>query len=50
MTCGFSGADIKKLCQQAGKVAIREAIEEEMKKERERMANSAPDDDVRNPM
>ena len=39
MTNGFSGADITEICQRACKLAIREAIEAEMKREHERAAN-----------
>lgn len=39
MTNGFSGADITEICQRACKLAIREAIEAEMRRERERAAN-----------
>lgn len=39
MTNGFSGADITEICQRACKLAIREAIEAEMRRERERDAN-----------
>lgn len=41
-TSGFSGADLTEICQRACKLAIREAIETEIKRERER----GPDDDM----
>lgn len=36
VTKGFSGADLTEICQRAVKMAIRENIESEIKKERER--------------
>jgi len=36
MTHGFSGADLTEICQRACKLAIRESIEKEIQKERER--------------
>ena len=36
VTHGFSGADLTEVCQRACKLAIREAIETEIKRERER--------------
>lgn len=39
MTVGFSGADITEICQRACKLAIREAIEADIRREREREAN-----------
>jgi len=41
-TSGFSGADLTEICQRACKLAIRECIESEIKRERER----GPDDDM----
>ncbi len=37
-THGFSGADLAEICQRAAKLAIRESIEADIKRERERMA------------
>ena len=45
-THGFSGADLTEICQRACKLAIREAIESEIRRERERADN--PDDDMVN--
>lgn len=42
VTHGFSGADLTEICQRACKLAIRESIEQEIRRERERDAN--PDD------
>jgi len=39
MTHGFSGADLTEICQRACKTAIRENIEAEIRRERERAAN-----------
>jgi transitional endoplasmic reticulum ATPase len=36
---GFSGADLTEICQRACKLAIRESIEAEIKKEKERAQN-----------
>ncbi|KAJ7377028.1 hypothetical protein OS493_030985 [Desmophyllum pertusum] len=44
VTHGFSGADLTEICQRACKLAIRESIESEIKKERERADN--PDLDM----
>ena len=38
VTKGFSGADLTEICQRACKLAIRENIEADIKKERERQA------------
>ena len=38
MTKGFSGADLTEICQRACKLAIRENIDAEIKKEKERQA------------
>lgn len=38
VTPGFSGADLTEICQRAAKLAIRESIEKEVMKERERKA------------
>ncbi|EST06364.1 CDC48, N-terminal subdomain protein [Kalmanozyma brasiliensis GHG001] len=37
-THGFSGADLAEICQRAAKLAIRESIEADIKRERERIA------------
>lgn len=39
MTNGFSGADLTEICQRACKLAIRESIENEIRRERERHTN-----------
>ncbi|ELW70284.1 Transitional endoplasmic reticulum ATPase [Tupaia chinensis] len=39
MTNGFSGADLTEICQRACKLAIRESIESEIRRERERQTN-----------
>jgi transitional endoplasmic reticulum ATPase len=46
VTEGFSGADLTEICQRACKLAIRQAIEAEIRNERERQAN--PDADMVN--
>ncbi|XP_022658156.1 transitional endoplasmic reticulum ATPase-like isoform X1 [Varroa destructor] len=38
ITAGFSGADITEICQRAAKMAIRECIEKEIRREKERAA------------
>ncbi|KAL7671568.1 hypothetical protein ACOME3_006462 [Neoechinorhynchus agilis] len=43
---GYSGADITEICQRACKIAIRECIEKEMVRERERMAMGEEQMDV----
>ena len=43
-TIGFSGADLTEICQRACKLAIRESIEHEIMRDRERADN--PDDDM----
>jgi transitional endoplasmic reticulum ATPase len=40
VTKGFSGADLTEICQRACKLAIRESIEKDIQKTRERGANS----------
>ncbi|XP_046388727.1 transitional endoplasmic reticulum ATPase TER94 isoform X2 [Ischnura elegans] len=40
VTHGFSGADLTELCQRACKLAIRQAIEAEIRRERERAASN----------
>jgi len=42
MTHGFSGADLTEICQRACKLAIRQSIEAEIRREKERLEN--PDD------
>jgi len=44
VTKGFSGADLTEICQRACKLAIRESIEEEIRRERQRADN--PDIDM----
>lgn len=44
VTHGFSGADLTEICQRACKLAIRQSIEAEIRRERERAAN--PDMDM----
>lgn len=39
VTHGFSGADLTEICQRACKLAIRQSIETEIRRERERAAN-----------
>jgi len=39
VTNGFSGADLTEVCQRSCKLAIREAIEAEIKREKERQQN-----------
>ena len=39
VTHGFSGADLTEICQRACKLAIRECIEQEIRRERERTEN-----------
>uniref|UniRef100_A0AAQ5ZDM7 Transitional endoplasmic reticulum ATPase n=1 Tax=Amphiprion ocellaris TaxID=80972 RepID=A0AAQ5ZDM7_AMPOC len=46
MTNGFSGADLTEICQRACKLAIRESIENEIRRERERQTNPSEDDPV----
>jgi transitional endoplasmic reticulum ATPase len=45
VSVGFSGADLTEICQRACKLAIREAIELEIRHERERDAAADMDDD-----
>uniref|UniRef100_A0A671P468 Transitional endoplasmic reticulum ATPase n=1 Tax=Sinocyclocheilus anshuiensis TaxID=1608454 RepID=A0A671P468_9TELE len=45
ITEGFSGADLTEICQRACKLAIREAIEAEIRAERQRQARKETDDD-----
>ncbi|EGG13171.1 cell division cycle protein cdc48 [Melampsora larici-populina 98AG31] len=40
-THGFSGADLTEICQRAAKLAIRESIEKDMQKDRERREREA---------
>ena len=44
VTHGFSGADLTEICQRACKLAIRQSIEAEIRREKERAAN--PDMDM----
>lgn len=39
VTHGFSGADLTEVCQRACKLAIRQSIESEIRRERERAMN-----------
>lgn len=39
VTNGFSGADLTEICQRACKLAIRQSIESEIRREREKLAN-----------
>ena len=39
VTQGFSGADLTEICQRACKLAIRQAIEAEIRREKERAEN-----------
>lgn len=39
VTHGFSGADLTEICQRACKLAIRQSIESEIRRERERATN-----------
>ncbi|KAI9304733.1 transitional endoplasmic reticulum ATPase [Cunninghamella echinulata] len=45
-TNGFSGADLSEICQRAAKLAIREDIEKDIAKERERKAKQEAGEDV----
>lgn len=47
MTHGFSGADLTEICQRACKMAIRESIEQEVRRERARADNPEADVEVR---
>lgn len=47
VTQGFSGADLTEICQRACKLAIRHAIEADLKRERERAENQQSAMDVR---
>lgn len=40
MTNGFSGADLTEICQRACKLAIRQSIETEIRREREKLAGN----------
>ena len=46
VTHGFSGADITEICQRACKLAIRQSIETELRREKERAGNPAVSMDV----
>jgi transitional endoplasmic reticulum ATPase len=43
VTHGYSGADLTEVCQRAVKLAIRQSIEAEIRRERERAAGQAMD-------
>ena len=43
---GFSGADLTEICQRACKLAIRESIEKDIKRERERANNPSADTEM----
>jgi len=47
VTHGFSGADLTEICQRACKLAIRESIETEIRRERERDIHGDAGDMVR---
>lgn len=47
MTHGFSGADLTEICQRACKLAIRESIEAEIRRERARADDPSADVEVR---
>jgi len=44
VTQGFSGADLTEICQRACKLAIRQSIEAEIRREKERQQNMEVDD------
>ena len=44
VTHGFSGADLTEICQRACKLAIRQSIEIEIRREKERANNPTPQD------
>lgn len=46
VTQGFSGADLTEICQRACKLAIRQSIEAEIRREKERTENQAGAMDV----
>lgn len=46
VTQGFSGADLTEICQRACKLAIRQAIEAEIRREKERVENQTSAMDV----
>lgn len=48
VTHGFSGADITEICQRACKLAIRQCIETELRREKERTNNPSASMDVSN--
>jgi transitional endoplasmic reticulum ATPase len=47
VTHGYSGADLTEICQRACKLAIRQSIEAEIRRERERASNQTLAMDVR---
>jgi transitional endoplasmic reticulum ATPase len=46
-THGFSGADITEICQRAAKLAIRESIDSDIQKAREKRDEEAASDDMK---
>lgn len=46
VTQGFSGADLTEICQRACKLAIRQAIEAEIRREKDRVENQPSAMDV----
>lgn len=46
VTHGFSGADLTEICQRACKLAIRQSIDEEIRRERERVQNPVAAEDM----
>jgi transitional endoplasmic reticulum ATPase len=46
-THGFSGADLTEICQRAAKLAIRESIEADIRKARERQEKEDAADDAK---
>lgn len=46
VTQGFSGADLTEICQRACKLAIRQCIESEIRREKDRAENQASAMDV----
>jgi transitional endoplasmic reticulum ATPase len=49
-TDGYSGADLTEICQRACKLAIREAIEADIRREREREADADMETDDYDPV
>merc|ERR1712019_206973 len=50
MTKGFSGADLTEICQRACKLAIRESIDADIRREKERQKKGAAMDDDDDPV